>query len=71
MAAKRPFRLAPAAKADLRKIWRYTVRRWSPEQAEAYQDQLYAAFVSRILFFQRRIRILIGGAPPCVPEPDC
>ncbi|MGH0253930.1 type II toxin-antitoxin system RelE/ParE family toxin, partial [Sinorhizobium meliloti] len=23
MATERPFRLAPAAKADLRKIWRY------------------------------------------------
>ena len=44
MAAERPFRLSPAAKADLRQIWRYTVRRWSLEQAETYQDQLYAAF---------------------------
>ena len=44
MATKRPFRLAPAAKSDLRKIWRYTARRWSLEQAETYQDQLYAAF---------------------------
>ena len=45
MVAKRPFRLSPAAKTDLRKIWRYTARRWSLEQAETYQDQLYAAFV--------------------------
>ncbi|RVI79989.1 type II toxin-antitoxin system RelE/ParE family toxin, partial [Sinorhizobium meliloti] len=44
MATERPFRLAPTAKADLRKIWRYTARRWSLEQAETYQDQLYTAF---------------------------
>lgn len=44
MATERPFRLAPTAKADLRKIWRYKARRWSLEQAETYQDQLYTAF---------------------------
>ena len=44
MATERPFRLAPAAKADLWKIWRYTAHSWSLEQAETYQDQLYVAF---------------------------
>lgn len=44
MATNLAFRLAPAAKVDLRKIYRDTARGWSFEQAETYQDQLYAAF---------------------------
>lgn len=44
MAFERLFRLTPSAQHDLRKIWRYTAENWSVEQAESYQDQLYAAF---------------------------
>ena len=30
------FVLSPAAQADLEDIWRYSVERWSPAQAERY-----------------------------------
>jgi len=32
----RGYRLARAAKADLAAIWQYTLRNWSPEQADKY-----------------------------------
>lgn len=39
-----PYRLVPAAEADLEDIWLYTARNWSPDQADRYIDGLEAAF---------------------------
>lgn len=44
MAINRGYRLSPAANRDLVNIWRYTVGKWSIEQAEIYQDNLAATF---------------------------
>lgn len=44
MATDRRYRLSPAAVRDLGRIWHHTVRLWSSEQAEIYQDNLAAAF---------------------------
>ncbi len=40
----RRVRLTPLAETDLEGIWRYTVERWSLEQAERYVGELVAAF---------------------------
>lgn len=34
------YRIRPRAEADLREIWRYTSRNWSPEQADTYYNKL-------------------------------
>lgn len=39
-----PYRLSPAAEADLEAIWAYTVDLWSSQQAERYFETLVAAF---------------------------
>lgn len=39
-----PFLLRPAARQDLREIWRFSARRWSPKQADAYLRRIEAAF---------------------------
>ena len=44
MATDRGYRLSPAAYRDLAGIWRYSARQWSVVQADAYQDDLAAAF---------------------------
>jgi toxin ParE1/3/4 len=44
MALEGRYKLSPAAVGDLAEIWRYTARKWSPEQADTYQDQFVAAF---------------------------
>lgn len=38
------YRLHPAAERDLENIWRFTVERWSEEQAERYIEDLVRAF---------------------------
>jgi toxin ParE1/3/4 len=40
----KPYRLSPLAEADLEKIWLYTFKNWSMEQADAYHNDLVAAF---------------------------
>ncbi|MDH2328860.1 type II toxin-antitoxin system RelE/ParE family toxin [Cereibacter sp. SYSU M97828] len=44
MVTEQIYYLTPAAEQDLMEIWRYTVRQWSVEQAETYQDSLVDAF---------------------------
>lgn len=44
------FRLRPAARRDLEVIWRETVRRWSPDQADAYIALLFDAFDAAAAF---------------------
>ncbi|MGL4234892.1 type II toxin-antitoxin system RelE/ParE family toxin [Tabrizicola sp.] len=41
MAAK-PYRLSPSAEQDLEDIWLYTLRHWSPAQADRYHRSLVA-----------------------------
>jgi toxin ParE1/3/4 len=38
------YRVSPRAEADLEEIWRYTVRKWSADQADRYIRDLVAAF---------------------------
>jgi len=40
----KPYRLSPLAEADLEQIWRYTLKHWSIQQADAYHHKLVAAF---------------------------
>ncbi|MGX1742375.1 type II toxin-antitoxin system RelE/ParE family toxin [Bosea sp. NPDC055353] len=42
--AEASYRLSPLAVADLERIWSWTARRWSTEQAESYHAGLVAAF---------------------------
>lgn len=46
MSSARPadYRLTPKALADLDDIWRYTAETWSPDQADAYIDDLVRTF---------------------------
>src|SRR4051794_20999673 len=39
----RPYRLSPLAEIDLEEIWLYTLRNWSPDQADRYHGQIMAA----------------------------
>ena len=38
----RPYRLSPLAEADLESIWLYTLKNWSLEQADHYQNEIIA-----------------------------
>lgn len=40
------FRLRPAARADIEAIWADILAAWSEEQADAYVEGLFSAFVS-------------------------
>ena len=42
--AEMGYRLSPLAVADLERIWSWTARRWSTEQAESYHITLVSAF---------------------------
>lgn len=42
--------LSPAARQDLRDIWRYSAENWGKARADDYIDDLYAAF-SRLALF--------------------
>ena len=42
--------LSPAARQDLREIWRYSMVNWGTGRADAYIGDLYAAF-SRLALF--------------------
>ena len=43
-APNNPYRLTPAARADLEEIWQYTASTWSTEQAETYSNLIIDAF---------------------------
>ena len=43
MAARRFYKLTPAAAADLEEIWVYTFKTWSLEQADSYHGSIIAA----------------------------
>ncbi len=40
----KPYRLSPLAEADLEKIWIYSAKNWSVEQADTYHRNLVATF---------------------------
>jgi toxin ParE1/3/4 len=43
MAASRRLLFRPKAEDDLEEIWRYTAKRWSPDQADRYLKTILAA----------------------------
>jgi toxin ParE1/3/4 len=49
------YRFTPAARRDLSEIWDYTERRWDPQQAEKYANEIRAA-VERVAEDPRRGR---------------
>ena len=44
MAAKRRYRLYPRARADIEKIWLYTLETWSMNQADSYINDIINVF---------------------------
>ena len=42
--------LSPAARQDLREIWRYSMDSWGQDRADAYIADLHAAFARLALF---------------------
>ena len=41
---RRNYKLFPLARADLEEIWLYTLKTWSPSQADSYHQKIVDAF---------------------------
>ena len=78
-----PYDLTPDAEADLKSIFRYTIKQWGKDQAQRYADLLEAGF-RRIAAGQAVTRIFSENYPelrvtkcehhyifylPCSPRP--
>lgn len=61
--------LTPAAQADLADIWRYSLQKWSIEQADRYTDILEDTF-DRLLFMPEMARERPDFDPPVRIHPS-